>query len=191
MDYATLKRIFREHEKDNPKEHLTAQIRLSNRGPIQYTARSRTYLVSSESPVFMPSGRKELHGACMDGTCCDERLDDLICEETPGAPAHVEDCAIVGFLMLSAGDNGVVVGHHFFTSFLEAMESVLRGVAEKAGESAAELVQRYHAGKPLYKKGVYECGEESAQVIADNHTWTWQIHEFVMSKPQEYQELFA
>lgn len=88
MKYQNLKSIFRAHESDHPKDHLTAFIRISSFGhkcDTNYPELQSTYVISSNNKAYLPNmGGYSIFGSCLDGTDPCLRLDGYIQEEHGG-----------------------------------------------------------------------------------------------------------
>ena len=189
MKYDALKQIFQEYEKGNPKTNLTAYIRLKNYGPLNYDARSRTYIVSSGCPFFQQKSGNELCGSALDGTCEEMRLDDLIQEETADAPTSVEECSIMLYELICRDCNENVTERRSFIGFAQAKETMLVSMAEKAGEDADEILKNHILNKPVYKGGVYIAEESSAKAVdRSGHAWSWEISDILIPSEEFFKE---
>lgn len=109
MKYQELKELFCQHECTCPSTHLTAYITFSSFGPENnkdYPWESRTYVVSSDNKAFQPNmGGYSIFGSCLDGGDRCIRLENYMADERGGKSGWiVEDCCIVGYLLVEASD---------------------------------------------------------------------------------------
>ena len=98
IPYCVLAQIFREHEKYNPSEHLTAHIVFTEDSFAKpYSLQSRAYIVSSNNKAFQPGlNGYSIFGSCLDGTDVGVRLDEYMKAEKGGPNGWtVEYCRIL------------------------------------------------------------------------------------------------
>ena len=98
ITYAELAKKFRDHERDNPKNHLTAHIVFTESSFEEvYPLESRTYIVSSDNKAYRPNmGGYSIFGNSVDGTDMRVRLEACMAAERGGVDGwKVEYCYIV------------------------------------------------------------------------------------------------
>lgn len=136
MKYQEIKELFRKHEDSYPKTHLTAYVTFSSFGPENdktYPWESRTYVISSDNKAFQAGmGGYSIFGSCLDGTDRCLRLDGLMTEERGGRDGWVvEDCCIVGYLLIEARDMCIPTPQMLYT-LDEAQDQMLARMADYA-----------------------------------------------------------
>lgn len=98
LTYGELKNLFREHEKNHPKEHLSACIVFTEDSfGKKYPKASRSYCVSSDNKAFQPNmSGYSIYAGCIDGTDQGVRLDWYMKAENPkGGTWKVEYCYLM------------------------------------------------------------------------------------------------
>ena len=120
MNYKQLTDLFYQHEGGAPERHLTAYITFSSFGPEntkEYSWEARTYVVSSNNKAFQPNkGGYSIFGSCLDGTDHCVRLETYMAEERGRKNGWVvEDCCIVGYMLMEYGDYGIETPKIVFT----------------------------------------------------------------------------
>ena len=184
MKYVEFKDFFKKYEQSNPKEHLLGFVVLKNWNTcgLLYTARSRTYIVGSDSPAFQPNDGKEMYAALITDNACEERLDLLIQEENEKGVTSVEACSVQICELVGTDYLENTVCHRYFPNFTAAKEAMLRAVGEHIGIPGDEIVDMDKHGSPLYQQGHYKvlC-DEAAVLDEDGHDWHWNIREIQVS----------
>lgn len=97
MTYAELKKLFREHEKSYPAEHLTGYIVFAECSfDQQYSLESRTYVVSSDNKAFRPNmGGYSIYAYALDGNDPCVRLEQYMKEEKSNNSWIVDYCYVL------------------------------------------------------------------------------------------------
>lgn len=137
MKYLELKEVFREHEKNWPKEHLTAMLVFTEDSfDKQYSRLSRSYMVSSDNKAFLPNmAGYSIFADCLDGTDRGVRLEWYMAEEGNPGGWKVEDCyileqmrdiAAIPSLSKATQDDGTVC-YFFGGTTIRAEESIDHG----------------------------------------------------------------
>lgn len=86
ITYNELCKLFRSHEENHPKEHLTAHIVFTEDSfTKEYPLDSRTYVVSSDNKAFIPGmGGYSIYGGSIDGSDPCVRLERYMAAEHGG-----------------------------------------------------------------------------------------------------------
>lgn len=98
ITYAELAKKFRDHERDNPKSHLTAHIVFTEDSFDRvFSLESRTYIVSSDNKAYRPNmGGYSIFGSSVDGTDIGVRLEAYMAAERGGKDGwRVDYCYLV------------------------------------------------------------------------------------------------
>lgn len=174
-----MKELFIRHECDYPKTHLTAYITFASFGPNnkkEYPWNSRTYLVSSDNKAFQPNkSGYSIIGSCLDGTDPCLRLEGRMTEEHGGKDGWaVEDCGIVGYLLLECSDIGIRPPKLFYVH-RDAVECMLFQLAEKGEFGLEQLRKDYTDAKELFEEGRYGVSRDSAWLDDSYECWHWKI----------------
>lgn len=181
MNYYELKRLFLEHERNSPKESLTAYITFSSFGPEnheKYSWESRTYVVSSDNKAFQPNmGGYSIFGHCLDGKsdpCI--RLDYFMSEESGGKNGWtVEECCIVGYLLTECSDCDSPTSELFY-AHSEAHDRMLAQLAQNGELDMACLEEARRGEMCAFEEDHYRIEKDSAW-LSDQSTmdWHWSI----------------
>lgn len=187
MDYKQLKGLLLRHECGEPETHLTACITFASFGPgskEEYPWNSRTYLISSDNKAFQPGkGGYSIFGSCLDGADRCLRLYGLMAAERGGKDGWiVEDCGIVGYLLIECSDFDISAPKLFY-SHDETLKYMLSQLAEM-GELDAGLLQKdYAAAKELLEEGCYGAGQDHAWLADPDTDWHWKIQPVCIYDP--------
>lgn len=181
MNYSQLKTLFCKHESENPSNHMTAYITFSSFGPEntkEYSWEARTYVVSSDNKAFQPNmGGYSIFGSCLDGTDRCVRLEAYMAEERGGKDGWVvEDCCIVGYLLLPAcfGSEEKSAPELYYS--IEAVrEQMLCQMAEVGELDLDQLKAAYAAGRCSVMAEDYSADKKSANLTTEYETWEWEI----------------
>lgn len=179
MNYQQLKKQLYQHECEHPNTHLTACITFSSFGPNnkkEYSWNSRTYVVSSYNKALQPNmGGYSIFGSCLDGTDTDVRLEKFMAEEQGGKNGWiVEDCFIVGYLLIECSDLNIQTPKLFYTPS-DAAEYMLSQLAEKGGLDLEQLKEDYAAAEEMFEEGQYNVSSDSAWLADPCEDWQWKI----------------
>ena len=147
MNYQELKKLFSDHESSLPKSNLTGYITFSSFGPDEtreFPWEGRTYSVSSSNKAFQSKmGGYSIFGSSLDGTDQGVRLDRLMAEEHGGQDGWVvEDCCIVGYMLMEGGDYGIGTPRIFY-AIDEAQQEMLSCMARFVNADLASLAKEY------------------------------------------------
>lgn len=147
MNYKELKKLFSDHESSFPKNHLTGYITFSSFGPDEtrgFPWEGRTYSVSSDNKAFRPNmGGYSIFGSSLDGTDQGVRLEGYMAEERGGKDGWVvEDCCIVGYMLIEGGDYGVGTPRIFY-AIDEAQQEMLSCMARFVNADLSSLAKEY------------------------------------------------
>ena len=188
MTYQELKALLRKHEESDPDTHLTAYITFSSFGPEntkEYPWEARTYVVSSNNKAFQPDkGGYSIFGKCLDGTDSCFRLGGVMKEEHSGKDGWiVEDCGIVGYLLIECSNYNVPLPKLFY-SYSDALDCMLSRSAEKSGDNVEQVKKRYAATKKLFE-GTYGCGWGTSCSEGPNVDWLWKIQPICIYGPMK------
>ena len=97
ITYGELCQLFRSHEENHPKEHLTGYIVFTEDSfTKKYPLESRTYEVSSNNKAFIPGmGGYSIYGGSVDGSDPCVRLERYMAAEHGGKDGwKVEYCYV-------------------------------------------------------------------------------------------------
>ena len=182
MQYRELYRLFCEHERSRPKEHLTACITFASVSfapGSNYTQRERTYIVSSDNKAFRPhTGGTSIFARCLDeksNPCI--RLDQYMADIHGGKNGWlVEDCCLLGWMLLSSNERELRQSKLYYQRET-AVEAMLRELCEVSGCDDYEDVKALfdqHQGE------IMDCGYGTTPCSAwlnDGATgnWDWMI----------------
>ena len=147
MNYKELNRLFCDHEISHPEYHLTAYITFSSFGPAEtrdFPWEGRTYSVSSDNKAFQSNmGGYSIFGSSLDGTDCGVRLERFMADEHGGKDGWVvEDCCIVGYMLMEGGDYGIGTPRIFY-AIDEAQQEMLSCMARFVNADLASLAKEY------------------------------------------------
>ena len=98
LTYGELVHIFRNHEKDETKRHLTGAIVFTEDSFTEtYSLESRTYIISSNNKAFMPNMLGySIYGSSKDGTDPMVRLESVMAAEKGGPKGwKVDYCYLI------------------------------------------------------------------------------------------------
>ena len=187
MDYKQLKELFWQHERDYPKTHLTGCITFASFGPDnkkEYPWSGRTYIISSDNKAFQPNkGGYSIFGSCLDGSDPCLRLEELMAEEHGGKYGWaVEDCCIIGYLLIMCSDSKISVPRLFYTHG-EAEHDMLLQLAGKGKYDAEQLEKEYSAAGTLFKENEYEVERDHAWLANLREEWNWKIQPVCIYSP--------
>lgn len=179
MNYKQLRDLLSNHESTCPQTHLSAGITFSSFGPDNqktYSWRSRTYLISSDNKAFQADkGGYSIFGGCLDGSDRCLRLSNFMCEEHGGKDGWVvEDCFLIGYLVIECSDTNISTPQLFYTRE-DAADYMLSQLAEKGELDAAQLKKEYSCVKNLLVEDVYSAGRDSAWLADQSEDWHWRI----------------
>lgn len=180
MTYQELKALLRKHEESDPDTHLTAYITFSSFGPEntkEYPLEARTYIVSSSNKAFKPNkGGYSIFGSCLNGTDQYIRLENFMKEERGAQNGWVvEDCCIVGHMLMEHGEFNIFPPKLFF-SHVDAAQHMLSRVAAVGEIDEALLSKSYHAANGCIEEpDWYSVLRDSAWVAGSNEDWRWRI----------------
>lgn len=180
MTYQELKKLFQDYESNRPATHLTAYITFSSFGSHtgnDYDWKDRTYIISSNNKAFQPNmGGYSIFGSCFNGTDQGIRLERYMKDEHGGKDGWiVEDCCVVGYLLISLSDGGISMPELFFTH-RETYERMLFHLAQAAEVDFSQVKKEasYHAG--VFESEAYEVNQNSAWLLdQDALDGMWQI----------------
>lgn len=187
MKYTELKKLFSVHESHYPQSHLTGYITFSSFGPTnkkEYPWESRTYLVSSNNKAFQPNKNGySIFGSCLDGTDQCVRLEQYIQEEYGGKDGWVvEDCGIVGYLLLEGSSYGI--GNPvIFYALEEAQLEMLSRMTRFANADLTLLTKQYRENN--YEVTETDCYAEKyyAHASTIKESGSWKIQHIYISSP--------
>ena len=179
MNYKELKRLFSDHESSFPKNHLTGYITFSSFGPDEtrnFSWEGRTYSVSSGNKAFQSNmGGYSIFGSSLDGTDQGVRLERFMAEEHGGQDGWVvEDCCIVGYLLVECSDFSISTPSLFY-SLEDAQSSMLSQLAEIGELDCEQLKKRFADTKELFEDGQYGVYQKSAWIAGQDEDWHWEI----------------
>ena len=179
MNYKQLTHLFYQHESGAPERHLTAYITFSSFGPEntkEYPWETRTYIVSSNNKAFQPNkGGYSIFGSCLDGTDNCVRLDCLMKEEHGGKNGWVvEECCVVGYLLLEGGDYGVGFPKIFYAMEL-AQQEMLSRMARFVYADFASLEKRYRKNGCKVDGDCCHAGRYNAYASTIKDSGSWRI----------------
>lgn len=179
MDYSELKALFCKHERENPSTHLTAYITFSFFGQENtkdYPWISRTYVVSSNNKAFQPNmGGYSIFGSCLDGTDQHIRLENFMREERGAQNGWVvEECCLVGYLLLEGGDYGVGFPKIFYAMEL-AQQEMLSRMARFVYVDFASLEKRYRKNGCKVDGDCCHAGRYNAYASTIKDSGSWRI----------------
>lgn len=192
MKYRELYHLFCEHERNRPKEHLTAYITFAPESfapGSNYTQRERTYVVSSDNKAFRP----HTGGFSIFASCLDENSDPCIRLDQYMADIHggkngwiVEDCCVICWLLQSANERNLWLPKIFFSQE-EAVEAMLRDLS-KEGDLQYEDVKNAYDQHGDFEDDAYGMTPSSAWLNADRTgNRDWQIRQLRVYGPHRIQ----
>lgn len=187
MNYKELKKLFSDHESRHPQSHLTGYITFSSFGSAQkrdYPWEGRTYVISSDNKAFQPNmGGYSIFGSCLDGTEHGVRLENYMAEECGGPNGWVvEDCCIVGHLLIECSDLSISEPKLFCT-LSDAQEYMLRRLADKGELDYEQLKKSFADTKDLFEDGLYGTHDHSAWFADRDEDWHWEIKTVLIFGP--------
>lgn len=183
MDYKQLEQLFSRHEREHPETHLTACITFASLDPEdgeKYPWNSwnaRTYAVSSDNDAFRPSkGGYSIYGSSLNRTRGPQtRLDPYISDECDRkCSLVVEDCCIVGYLLIECSDCSISAPKLFY-AYNDALECMLSRLAETGELDAEQIKKDFAAAKELFEEGHYGAKQDSAWMSDSSEGWHWKI----------------
>lgn len=183
MDYKQLEQLFSQHEREHPETHLTACITFASLNPEdgeQYPWNSwngRTYAVSSDNDAFRPDKRGySIYGSSLSRTRGPQTyLTPYISDEYDRkGDLVVEDCAIVGYLLIECSDCNISPPKLFYTRS-DALECMLSRLAETGELDAEQIKKDFAAAKELFEEGHYGAKQDSAWMSDSSESWHWKI----------------
>lgn len=181
MEYREIYKLFCEHERNKPEQHLTAYITFAPESfapDANYTKVQRTYIVSSDNKAFQPkmSGRS-IFGSCLDQSDPCVRLDQYMAVEHGGKNGWIiEDCCLVGWFLLCSNERDLFQPKVFYAQ-KQAEETMLREICEVRKHDSYEDV------KELFDRCEGEIEEDgwgttgSSAWVNDSRSgnWDWSI----------------
>ena len=179
MNYSELKALFCKHEADDPDTHLTVCITFSSFGPEntkEYSWESRTYVVSSDNKAFQPNkGGYSIFGSCLDGTDRCVRLEAYMAEERGGKNGWVvEECCIVGYMLMEHSDCGIETPRIVFTMEM-AQQEMLSRIAEFLGIDPDPLRKEYRRSNCEITGDCFYAKKDNAHASTIKCSDSWQI----------------
>lgn len=179
MNYKEMKKLFSDHESSHPKSHLTGYITFSSFGPNEtrnFPWEGRTYSVSSGNKAFQPKmGGYSIFGSSLDGTDQGVRLEGYMAEERGGKDGWVvEDCCIVGYLLIECSDLSISAPRLFY-SLSDAQAHMLSRLAEIGEFKCGQLERSFSNAKDLFEDGQYGTHDKSAWFAGQDEDWHWEI----------------
>lgn len=181
MNYKHLKELFCWQERKHPETHLTGCITFSSFGPNSnkqdYPWCSRTYVISSANKAFQPDkGGYSIFGSCLDGTDQNVRLSEVMRDEHGGKDGWVvENCFLVGYLLIECCDTGESMVKLFYTHN-SAADEMISQLALFRDLDAEQLKADYSTGKVSDKDGEYAADRSTAFLADGCENWFWNIH---------------
>ena len=213
MKYTELKKIFVEHEKTNPKYHMSGYITFTANSfdPLIADPVRRTYRLSSNNKAFQPvMCGKSIFGYCLDGSDPCVRLDWYIAEEH--GPVHgwvVEDCKIDIAVLSRTCDREIAVPR-FYLSEQQAIETMLletirvgeifgsmeKGINEETpsdieAQEITELLTKLDddPSEMLTEEddriGYSLHAAWVSEAVGDSN-WDWRVHTFEIQNPSDF-----
>jgi len=178
MDYKQLRELFSRQEREHPQTHLTACVTFSSFGPAnkkEYSWEGRTYEISSDNKAFQPNkGGYSIFGSCLDGSDRCLRLERYMREEKGGKDGWVvEDCFLVGYLLISSTEVSISAPELFYTHD-DAVERMLSQLAEM-GELDLKKVKAIYASKDPLEDDWYGIESDSAWLAGQCLERHWNI----------------
>lgn len=179
MDYKQLKEILFQHECKHSDTHLNVYITFTSFGAgnkKDYSWNSRTYLVSSDNKAFQPNkGGYSIFGSCLDGSDQGIRLEQYMKDECGGKDGWVvEDCAIVGYLLIEYSDCNISAPKLFYTRS-DALDCMLSRLSELGELDVGKLKKDFAATKEVFEEDRYRAGQGSAWLADPCADWRWKI----------------
>lgn len=179
MTLQELKALLTEHESSHPATHLTAYITFSSFGSDNrndYEWAGRTYVISSDNKAFQPDkGGCSILGSCLDGSDPHVSLELQMQDEHGGKDGWtVEDCCIIGYLLIECSELNISDPTLFYTHS-GAADAMLSQLAEKGELDAVQVKNTYSVTKELYEEDWYGAGENSAWLADSSEDWHWKI----------------
>lgn len=186
MDYKQLKELFSQHEREHPETHLTACITFSSFGSDnrrEYSWDSRTYEISSDNKAFRSNqGGYSIFGCCLDGSDKCVRLDHYMREEKGCENGWVvEDCFLVGYLLISSTELSISAPELFYTHG-GAVEQMLSQLAEM-GELDFEKVKATYVSEDPLEDDWYGIESNSAWLAGQCLDRHWYIQRVYIYSP--------
>jgi len=186
MNYKQLTELFSRQEREHPETHLTGCITFSSFGPTnqeEYSWEGRTYEISSDNKAFQPSkSGYSIFGSCLDGSDRCLRLDRYMREEKGGKDGWVvEDCFLVGYLLLSGTELSFSAPELFYIHD-DAVERMLSQLAE-AGELDLEKVKALYASEDPLEDDWYGIEPNSAWLAGQCLDRHWNIQRVHIYSP--------
>lgn len=179
MNYSELKTLFCKHESEDPSTHLTAYITFSSFGPEntkEYSWEARTYVVSSDNKAFQPNmGGYSIFGSCLDGTDRCVRLEAYMVEERGGKNGWVvEECCIVGYMLMEHSDYGIETPKIVFTMEM-AQQEMLSRIAGFLGIDPDPLRKGYRRNNCEITGDCFYAKKDNAHASTIKCSDSWQI----------------
>lgn len=180
MEYKQLKEIFCQHEREHPDTHLTAYITflpLDTPNKMANSWENRTYHISSDNKAFQPNkGGYSIFGSSLNRTIGPQtRLDPYISDEYDRKGGLVvEDCCIVGYLLIECSDCSISAPKLFY-AYNDALECMLSRLAETGELDAEQIKKDFAATKELFKEDCYRVSRDSAWMADSCVDWHWNI----------------
>lgn len=179
MDYSKLKALFCEHETSDPSTHLTAYITFSSFGPKskkKYSYDSRTYVISSGNKGFQPNmGGYSIFASCLDGTDQQIRLEAYMAEERGGENGWVvEECCIVGYMLMEYGDYGIATPKIVCTLEM-AQQEMLSRIAGFLRIDPMPLIKEYGRNNYEVTGDCFHAKKYYAHASTAKYSDSWEI----------------
>ena len=180
MEYKQLKEIFCQHEREHPDTHLTAYITflpLDTPNKMANSWENRTYHISSDNAAFQPNkGGYSIFGSSLNRTIGPQtRLDPYISDEYDRKGGLVvEDCCIVGYLLIECSDCNISAPKLFYTRS-DALDCMLSRLSDLGELDAGKLKKDFAATKEVFEEDCYRAGQGSAWLADPCADWHWKI----------------
>lgn len=189
MEYKQLKEIFCRHEREHPDTQLTAYITFLPLDPPNKMANSwenRTYRISSDNEAFqLNKGGYSIFGSSLNrvsGSIC---LSPYISDEYDRKGGLVvEDCCIVGYLLIECSDCSISAPKLFY-SYNDALECMLSRLAETGELDAGQLKAHFTATKEVYEEDHYGASQDSAWLTDSSEDWHWKLQPVCIYGPMK------
>lgn len=190
MEYKQLKEIFCRHEREHPDTHLTAYITflpLDTPNKMANSWENRTYRISSDNKAFQPNkGGYSIFGSSLNRTIGPQtRLDPYISDEYDRKGGLVvEDCCIVGYLLIECSDCNISAPKLFYT-YHGALDYMLSRLAETGELDAGQLKARFTTTKEVYEEEHYRASQDSAWLTDSSEDWHWKLQRVYIYGPMK------
>lgn len=193
MDYKQLEQMFSQHEREHPETHLTACITFAsldpeNEGEYPWNSwKGRTYAVSSDNDAFQPDkGGYSIYGSSLSRTIGPQTyLTPYISDEYDRKGGLVvEDCAIVGYLLIECSDCNISPPKLFYNRS-DTLECMLSRLAELGELDADKLKKDFAATREVFEEDCYRASQDSAWLADRCADWHWKIQPVYIYGPMK------